>query len=254
MRNQYREFEGMSTRDIQWRLRNRGLPEPLIDKMIEGISTERKEKGNASRAKRVHTKAWRELFAVLQHERKIVRSMVRYKTATPAPERDDLVDAYFAVLNKLHDKLVALRYRGGMPEHSHWVDYVPQRIQDALIDAAAIIPPRHKAKLKEPFQRTSPTIMHNLRHARLLRKTEKERSTLLIRLETNSDNDQVHIKLKRIDTAIKRIKAMEDNAHVPDHWASMVPDLFDTPQEDEARRKNPWDTVSHEEYGPAAQP
>ena len=227
MRNRYREFDGMSARDIQWRLRGQQMPEPLIDKMIAEIQAQRKAAGDASRLKTVHTKAWRELFAVFQHERKIVRSMVRYKTSTPAPERDEVVAAYFAVLNKLHERLVALRYRGGMPEHSHWTDYVPQNIKDAIADASLGIPPRHKAKYKEPFQRTAPAIMHNLRRGRLLRKTEKEREAVLVRLDTNPDDEQAHIKLKRIDTALKRIKALEDNAHVPDHWRDMVPELFD---------------------------
>jgi len=229
MRNRFREFDGMTARDIQWRLRGQQMPESLIDKMIEEIQAERKAIGDARRIKTVHAKAWRELFAAFQHERKIVRSMVRYKTSTPAPERDELVQAYFAVLNKLHEKLVALRYRGGMPEHSHWTDYVPQHIKDRLIEASVSIPPRHKAKFKEPFQRTVPAILHNQRRGRLLRKTEKEREAVLVRLDTNSDDEQAHIKLKRIDTALKRIKAMDTNAHVPDHWRDMVPELFDTP-------------------------
>jgi|GEM_PF-4941718 len=229
MKNHYLKFDGMSYRDIRWRLHGQGLPDDLIEKTIATIQADRQERGDVQRRKKVHGKAWQELIAGLQHERRIVRSMVRYKTLTPAPERDEFVNAYYAALNKLHEKLTLLRRRGGMPEYGHWTDYVPQRIKDALTQAAAAIPPRHKAKFKDPFQRTSPIDLRNLRHGRLLRRTLKEREAVLLRLETNPEDAQAKRKVEILDTALKRIRALADNAYVPDHWRDMVPDMFDTP-------------------------
>lgn len=230
MRDEFKKFKGLSYRDIRWRLHGQGLPDDLIEKTIAHIQADRQEHADAQRRKKVQDKAWQELFAVLQHERRIVRSMTKYETTTPAPERDEFVEAYFTVLNTLHERLTLLRRRGGMPEYGHWTDYVPQRIKDALVEAAATIPPRHKAKLKEPFQRTSPIALRNLRHGRLLRRTIKEREAVLMRLQANSDDDQAKRKVAVLETAIKRIRAMEDNAYVPDHWRDMVPEMFDTPE------------------------
>lgn len=230
MRNPYKKFAGLGYRDIRAKLKRQQLPDEIIEKTITALQAERQEWGNLQRQKRVHTKAWQELLAAFQHERKIVRSMVRYKTATPAPERDELVESYFAALNTLHEKFVLLRRRGGMPEHSHWTDYVPQRIKDAFAEASASVPPRHKAKYKEPFQRTSPLDLRNLRHGRLLRRTSKEIEAVQLRLQVNPDDERAQHKLKVLQEALKRTRAMGADAHVPDHWRDMVPDMFDDPE------------------------
>jgi len=230
MKNPYKKFDGMTYRDIRWRLRGQGLPDEIVEKTVEAVQEERAAKSNAKRQQTVHTKAWQELVSALQHERRIVRSMVRYKTAQPAPERDALISAYFDALNRLYEKLEVQRRRGGMPEHGHWTDYVPQRIKDAFAEEAAGIPPRHKAKFKEPFQRTSPIDLRNLRHARLLRRTTKEREAVLLRLQTNPEDEQAKRKIEVLDMALPRIRSMPENAHVPDHWRDVVPEMFDKPE------------------------
>jgi hypothetical protein len=225
-----RKFDGLSYRDLRWRLHRQGLPDAMVEKTVESVQEFRRARADIKRQKLVHGKAWKELIAALQHERRIVRSMVRYKTTTPAPERDDFINSYFAALDRLYAKLTLKQRQGGMPEHSHWTDYVPERIKDAFAEAAAGIPPRHKAKVKEPFQRTSPLDLHNLRHARLLRRTTNERATVLLRLQANPDDAQAKRKIGVLDTALTRIKEMADDAHVPDHWRDLVPEMLGDPE------------------------
>ena len=224
------KFDGRSYREIRGRLQRQGLPEEMIEKTVASVLEYRKARTDTKRKQRVHGKAWQELMAALQHERRIVRSMVRYKTKTPAPERDDFINAYYAALDRVYATLSLKRRRGGMPEHSHWTDYVPERIKDAFAEAAAGIPPRHKAKVKEPFQRTSPIDLRNLRYGRLLRRTMKERETVLLRLQVNPDDTQAKRKAGVLDTAIARIKELDDNAHVPDHWRDLVPEMLGSPE------------------------
>ncbi len=225
-----RKFDGIGYRDLRERLGRQGLPPALIEKTVASVQEYRKARANTNRQKLAHGKAWKELIAALQHERRIVRSMVRYKTTTPAPERDDFINSYFAALDRLYAKLTLKQRQGGMPEHSHWTDYVPERIKDAFADAAAGIPPRHKAKVKEPFQRTSPLDLHNLRHARLLRRTTNERATVALRLQVNPDDAQAQRKIEVLDTALTRLKEMADDAHVPDHWRDLVPEMVGNPE------------------------
>jgi len=224
-----RKFDGLSYRDLRWRLHRQGLPDAMVEKTVESVQEFRRARADIKRQKLVHGKAWKELIAALQHERRIVRSMVRYKTTTPAPERDDFINSYFAALDRLYAKLTLKQRQGGMPEHSHWTDYVPERIKDAFAEAAAGIPPRHKAKVKEPFQRTSPLDLHNLRHARLLRRTTNERATVMLRLQADPDDDRAQRKVQVLATALKRLAHMDADAHVPDHWRDLVPEMVGSP-------------------------
>jgi hypothetical protein len=226
MKDPYAKFDGISYRDIQWKLRSEQMPEDLVDKTLEAIRASRQERSDAKRRRRVSDLAWGEVIFALQHERKIVRSMVHYKTRTPAPERDELVAAYHAALAKLYSQLTLLRRRGGMPEHTHWTDFVPQHIKDAFIQESAAIPPRAKAKFKEPFQRTLPIDLRNRRHARLLRRTNAEMATAKLRLESDPDNARAARKVEVLDKALKRIRLMDSTAHVPDHWCDIVPELL----------------------------
>lgn len=206
-------YKNMSYRIITWKLRNSGMPEEIVMQTIERLKRERAERAKVRHAERVHRAAWAEVIEPLQHERRIVRTMVRYKTAEPAPERDEFVQAYNDVLVKTYGKLALLRKRGGMPEHSHWTDYVPEKVREAFAQALADIPTRNKAKVKIPFERTIPMDLHERRKGRLLRRTRTER----LSAESNGDID----KAARLDEAIKRIHALAPNAYVPNTWHGM---------------------------------
>ena len=112
-------------------------------------------------------------------------------------------------------------------------DYVPEHIRARVTQAAADVPPRQRARFKEPFARTSPIELCTLRQGRILRKAKADLLAVRQSLLINPDNEQAQRKEHAIETAIERIKEMEVNAHVPNHWAAMVPDLLVMNQEDD---------------------
>lgn len=210
-----RKYKGRTYREIYWLLRKDSrLSEQGVEAQVAQLRAERAEQTKQRAAARVQRAAWGEIIEALQHERRIVRTMVRYKTAEPAPERDEFVNAYNEVLNKTYHKLTLLRREGKMPAHTHWTDYVPANIKDAFIQTLAEIPPRNRAKVKIPFERTDPYALHDRRKGRLLRKTYTERKTA-------SDNGDVD-RVAQLDEAIKRINALPPNAHVPNTWHALM--------------------------------
>lgn len=215
MRDPFAKFRSMTYRSIQWQLRREEMPEDLIDKTIAAIKEQRSSLTNAKRKRTAHKRAWDELIAPLQHERRIVRSMVNYKTRTPSPEREQFAQDYYAVLSKAYDKLAALRAaQDKLPEHDHWTDYVPDRIKDAFIEEAALIPPRAHAKMKIPFERTVPALLHNKRKTRMMRHIYAEIETA----SAAGDTD----KAKKLRLALDKLKALPDNAHIPGHWSGLL--------------------------------
>ena len=212
-----RKYKGRSYREIYWLLRkDPRMSEAMVEEEVERLRRERAEQTKQRAAARVQRAAWGEIIEALQHERRIVRTMVRYKTAEPAPERDEFVTAYNDVLVKTYNKLVLLRRAGKMPEHTHWTDYVPASVKDAFVIALAEVPPRNKAKVKIPFERIDPMDLHDKRKARLLRRTYTERKTAV----DNGDVDKAAL----MDEAIKRINDLPPNAHVPNTWHAMLKD------------------------------
>jgi hypothetical protein len=227
MAHPYRKYEGKTYREIGWALRYKQMPEPLVEQTLAAIREWRNQNANDKRMKAQRNKAWGEVITALQHERRIVRSMLRYKSATPTPERDALFSAYADLLTKLYEKLHKQRHLDrALPEHSHWTDFVPERVKAAFRLEEDAVPHKQKAKTKALFQRTSPITLCTLRHGRILRKARADllavRQVLLIK----PDDEQAKRKAHALETAITRIKDMEINAHVPNHWADMVPDLL----------------------------
>ena len=96
--------------------------------------------------------------------------------------------------------------------------YVPSvQIKDAFVEAAAEIPPRNRAKIKHPFERTDPLDLHDRRKARLLRRTRSELQTV----EEAGDMD----KAERIRKAIEVINKLPPNAHVPNTWHGVTEEV-----------------------------
>jgi len=214
MRDPYRRFAKKTYREIIWALRREEMPEGIIDRTIEAIKEQRHAISTAKRQRNAHQQALDDLIAPLQHERRIVRSMVKYKPSTPAPERESFVQDYYDLLNKAYTKLASMRdAKDTLPAHSHWTDYVPDRIKDAFIVEASLIPVRAKAKFKEPFTRTVPAVIHNRRKARLLRHINSELDSA-----TSSDDTDKANKLKAARDALR---SLPDNAHIPNHWTEL---------------------------------
>jgi hypothetical protein len=233
MSDPYKKYAGYAYRELRSKLLRHGEPPETVDLTIANIKLHRSAQSLAKRQKKESDRQWSEVIEALQHERRIVRSMVRYKTKTPAPERDEFVQAYFAVLTKLYDKMDKLRrVDRELPEHSHWTDFVPEHIKEAFRVAADEIPPRDRAKFKQPFQRTSPIDLCNRRRARLLRYTRATLETTIERQDEDPDNEKLPRKEMLLREAIKRVNAMDDNAHIPNHWAQLVPDLMRSDDDD----------------------
>ena len=221
------DYERLTYREIRHRLHAEGRPESEIEHYILLIREARHVRSNEKRRIKEHKKRWAEVIAALQHERRIVRGMVRYKTKTPAPERDDFVQRYYQVLTALYEELLAKRHiEQVLPEHDHWTDFVDDSIKAKFIKRAHAIPQRDKSKFKEPFQRTSPAALADLRRGRLLRYTRATLETLLTRIDENPDDPKLERKEQLLREAIKRINAMPQNAHIPNHWADVVRDML----------------------------
>jgi hypothetical protein len=233
MSNPYKKYAGYAYRELRSKLLRDGEPPETVDLTIANIKLQRSAQSIAKRQKKESDRQWGEVIEALQHERRIVRSMVRYKTKTPAPERAEFVANYFVVLNKLYEKLEKQRrIDRELPAHSHWTDFVPERIKEAFRVAADEVPPRDRAKFKQPFQRTSPIDLCNKRRARLLRYTRATLETVIERLDEDPDNEKAIRKEWLLRKAIDRANALEDNAHVPNHWAQLVPDLLRSDDDD----------------------
>ena len=216
----YTKYMRMGANQLHNELEARNLPPDAV-KEIKRIVTEQK---THKRSQGAHNKQmglqWGEFTAPLMHERKTVKSIMRYKGS---PERAEALEAYYAVLDKLHDKLYLMRREKDKtpaqlhPDRTHWSDYVPQRIKDEVCDMFNAIPYKAKAKVKTPFARTVPVILHNKQRARLERRTIKELGVAETDylLDPSDKNAQVVAKIKE---ALKIIRAMQPHEPVPVTW------------------------------------
>ena len=215
----FRKYRGMPISAIRSRLRTLETPEELIEQTLDAIKAQRLALRSGKAHERQMDLLWGEVMRPLQHERKILRAMAQYKPKTPAPEREEFVKAYHLLLDKLYAKLVLKRRETNrVPEHHHWVDYVPEHIRDALLKAAGAVPLRERAKFKLPFERTVPAIQHNKQKSRLLVRTRTELNTLERILSADPSDEATAEKAKRIREAIKIINRLPTNAVVPFTW------------------------------------
>lgn len=241
MRTNFRDLDGLSYRDIHTRFERAGMPDHMIEQTITEIRHDRATRANRKRQTKERNKRWGEIIASLQHERRILRGMLRYKTKAPAPERDEFVEQYFAVLTRLYEKLTARKSLDKeLPEHSHWTDYVPEKVRQAFIHAANDVPPRDRAKMKEPFQRTDPLELAELRRGRMLRYIRATLDSVRMRLDASPDDVVAVRKHDLLVEAIKRVNEMPANAHIPNHWADVVRDKLQ-PNDDTETERRPKD-------------
>jgi hypothetical protein len=272
MRDPYKKYEGIAYRELRPKLMREGLSEQEAEDLILDIKRTRAVQATSKRQQKELAKQWGEVIEALQHERRILRGMVRYKPKTPAPEREEFVAHYYAALTTLYEKLCKKRsLEQELPEHSHWTDFVPRRVKDALIEAANAVPPRDRAKIKEPFQRISPINLSIRRRERLLRATRSTLESLLVKQDLNVEDTQtgrtadprVNRKEWLLRKAIDRINALPNNAHVPNHWADMVRDMLE-PADDTStaklkkkltkREKNAKALADQETHAPVGMP
>lgn len=208
------KYKSRTYRDIEWSLREQQTPDEIIQQTLAELRKARAEAKSAKLSRRRNDTAWAEIIEALQHERRIVRSMLRYKPKEPTPERDEFVQGYAHALNTLHARLTTLKKEGKPPAHSHWVDFVPGKIKDAFTEAVNAIPAKAKARVKQPFERRLPYLIHDRRKGRLLRATRSELTT------AQATND--HDKIARLTKAIELIHAIPLGDHIPNTWHEVM--------------------------------
>jgi hypothetical protein len=208
------KYRKQSYRMIEWGLRKRDVPEEIIMQTVEQLRKDRAELARTTLSRRRNRAAWAEIIEALQHERRIVRTMLKYQTKEPAPERDAFVADYYHVLNELHARLTAKKREAKPPEHSHWVDFVPARIKTAFEDELNAIPVRARARVKQPFERRLPLLVYDRRKARLLRSTRSELKTA----KERGDTDRADL----LQTAIDIIHEIPEGEHIPNTWHPLV--------------------------------
>ena len=214
MAYRYAKYLEMGEKQIHNALVTKGLPPSEIEQM-KIIIAEQKAKRRADRAHRVQMDLqWGELVAPLTHERKIVRSVMRYKGGSA--ERTTALQAYLAVLDKLTERLTLMRREHNQtplqlhPERHHWADYVPQHIKDRVVALFDAVPHTPTAKRKRPFVRTVPAILHGKQKDRLLRRTLKD----LGRAQSEGNEALV----AQISQALDTIKRLPQGEPVPATW------------------------------------
>jgi hypothetical protein len=217
---QYTKYMKLSANQLHNTLVDKGIAPPEMESIKRIVGEQKEHKRSEGAHKRQMDLQWGEFLAPLIHERKTVRSIMRYKGSV---ERAEALEAYLAVLDRVQEKLYLLQREKNQtpmqvhPERTHWSDYVPQRIRDEVCDAFSAIPHKPKAKTKIPFLRTVPVILHNKQRARLERRTIKALGVAESNhtIDPSEDNEK---ELTRIKDALKIIRAMQPNEPVPATW------------------------------------
>ena len=218
MAYRYAKYLEMGEKQIHNALVTKGLHPSEIEQ-VKIIIAEQKAKRRSDRAHRAQMALqWGELVAPLTHERKIVRSVMRYKGGSA--ERTTALQAYLAVLDTLTERLTLMRREHNQtplqlhPERKHWADYVPQHIKDRVIALFDAVPHTPKAKRKRPFVRTVPAILHNKQRGRLERRTRQD----LGRAQSEGNEALV----AQISQALDIIKHLSQGEPVPATWHGLL--------------------------------
>jgi hypothetical protein len=217
----FTKYMKLSANALHTALKDRNLPPDRVREIKQIVDEQKALKRKASAHKRQMDLVWGELLEPLMHERKTVKSIMRYKGS---PERAEALEGYFEVLDKLVERLYMMRRDKDKtpaqlyPDRTHWSDYVPQHIKDEVHSLFDAIPYKAKAKVKTPFARTIPVILHNKQRARLERRTLKELAIAErnhAHIEASEKSEQT---IERIKKALQIIRSMQPNEPVPATW------------------------------------
>ena len=220
----YTRYMKLSANQLHNVLSDKGLTPVEMDSIKRIIAEQKERKRSEGAHKKQMDLQWGEFLAPLIHERKTVRSITRYKGSV---ERADALALYLSVLGLVQEKLYLLKREKNQtpmqifPERTHWSDYVPQRIRDQVSDAFNAIPHKAKAKVKIPFLRTIPVILHNKQRARLERRTIKALGVAEIDHTIDPSEENAHT-LAQVKQALKIIRAMQPHEPVPATWHGLL--------------------------------
>jgi hypothetical protein len=216
----YMKYMKMNTKDLDRILTERGLRPLVVQEIVDTVTAQKQAQRKIKAHKQQMDLQWGEFMAPLIHEHKTVRSIMRYKGSQ---ERADALEAYEMVLDKLKARLHLLMREKNKtplqlyPDRTHWSDYVPQHIRDEVHLLFDVIPYKAKAKVKLPFARTIPAILHTKQRERLLRRTRKALDMAQSEYTITPSDENAH-KLSRIKEALRITKDMDMNEPVPATW------------------------------------
>jgi hypothetical protein len=228
-RMQFVHYMKFSPKELHNALIKRNL-QPLMVEHIKRTVREQQLKLRAEKSKEGQLKFyWQQINAPLKAEIKIVRSMLSYKTWNPNEKRIEALEVYAGVLNELRvkfrlyelrDKILPtqLAKEKNLPNRGiHWVDWVPEKIKTRVYELFADIPPKAKAKQKEPFMRTIPITLNADLRERLHIRTSKELDNEVSEQEIEYDEKRA-LRIEQMKRALYKIDKLPLTDPIPYTW------------------------------------
>lgn len=225
----HKNFLGMSENAMLTILAKQNTPKPAIKQIIESVRNEKKRLRKEGARRTQYKRLWSELLEPLEYEIRLVERMLMYTSAkSHAAQRREALNAYIELLFKVKKRILKHEYLAEQtpseiakekhyPNNGvHWSDWVPQEIKDAVVEAFAAIP-RDKVKVKVPFERKLPAVMHGKLKKRLLERTQKEYD-LEWRKNSTDYTDERAARIKKMKAALEWIAALEDGEAMPTTW------------------------------------
>ena len=221
----FKNFLALSPNAILNTLAEQNVPASTKREIMDAVRDEKKRLRSIA-AKRVqYRRLWSELLEPLEYEARLVERMNRYRGSV---ERDAALRGYLMVLAKVKQRMLKHEYLG---EHTpsdiakdkhypnngvHWSDWVRMDIKEAVLEAFAAIP-RERKKVKVPFVRKIPKLLHNKLKTRLIDRTNKEYDHEF-RANAVDYTDERAALLKRMKQALEWIEALEVGEAMPTTW------------------------------------
>jgi hypothetical protein len=221
----HKNFLGMSENAMLTILAKQNTPKPTIKQIVESVRNEKKRLRSEGARRTQYKRLWSELLEPLEYEIRLVERMNTYRGAV---ERDAALHGYLMVLGKVKQRILKHEY---LAEHTpseiakdkrypnngvHWSDWVPQDIKEAVIEAFNAIP-RAGIKVKVPFERRLPAVMHIKLKKRLRVRTQKEYD-LEWRKNSTDYTDERAALLKKMKQALEWIDALAEGEAMPTTW------------------------------------
>jgi len=209
---------------------------------IKAIVLRQKEMQRSMQAQRTKVRAeWKPLLDGLRAERESLRSMRNYAqkesvgdTMSPTPEKLVAIEGYIMVLEKLREEFtehirnhqtpaVLARARKLPNGGIHWTDWVKDRHKERVHALFGAIPKQPRAKVKEPFLRTTTTESNDRLRTRLKNRTIKEH-TIAEQNHQLNPTERSKERVGKLAEALTRIDKLNPTDPVPRTWHGLFTD------------------------------
>jgi hypothetical protein len=206
-------------------LAKQNVPTETKGEIIRAVREEKKRLRSVAAKRTQFRRLWAELIDPLDYEVRLIERMNRYRGSV---ERDAALRGYLMVLAKVRQRMLKHEYLGEQtpsdvakdkryPNNGvHWSDWVPMDVKEAVLDAFAAIP-RERKKVKVPFARKIPKVLHNKLKTRLIDRTKKEYDHEF-RANSIDYTDERAALLKRMKQALEWIETLEVGEAMPTTW------------------------------------